>query len=192
MRFGLVLALCLVTAGADGAAAAPPPAKAAAPAAGKAPDALFASLAKASSAEEAKPIEDEILAFFLQSGSASVDLLMQRAAQTLGAGDMTAAKQILDSVTGIAPDYAEGWHQRARLLAASGDDEGAMLGFQKTVTLNPRQFEAYAELAGMLEEYGNKPAALSMYRKALKLDPNLGGVARHVRELTRAIEGERI
>lgn len=192
MRFVLTLVLCLVTAGAAEAAIVPPPAKATAPAAGKAPDALFASLAKAGSAEEAKPIEDEILAFFLQSGSASVDLLMQRAAQALGAGDMTATKQILGSVTDIAPDYAEGWHQRARILAASGDDEGAMLGLQKTVTLNPQQFEAYAELAGMLEEYGNKPAALSMYRKALKLDPNLGGVARHVRELTRAVEGERI
>lgn len=190
MRLVFAFAACLALTGL--ADAAPPPAHASHPAANKTLDALFATLAKAGSAEEAKPVEEKIVALFLQSDSASIDLLMQRAAQSLAAGDMATAKALLGSVTAIAPDYAEGWHQHARLLAASGDDEGAMFSLQKTVTLNPRQFEAYAELAAMLEDYGNKRGALSMYRKALKLDPNYGDIARHVRELTRAVEGERI
>ena len=35
-----------------------------------------------------------------------------------------------------------------------------MVNLQKTIALNPRQFEAYAELAGMLEDYGDKAGAL--------------------------------
>ena len=43
-------------------------------------EALFSQLAQAGSSEDAKPIENRIGAIFMQSGSASVDLLMARAA----------------------------------------------------------------------------------------------------------------
>jgi len=58
------------------------------------------------------------------------------------------------------------------------------------VTLNPRQFEALTELGNLVEEYGDKPAALRLYRKALALDPYFGDVARKVRALEHAVEGE--
>ena len=56
----------------------------------------------------------------------------------------------MNSVTLVAPDYAEGWRARAALQAAGGDDAGAMVSLQKAVSLNPRQFEAMADLADML------------------------------------------
>lgn len=173
-------------------AAAAPFAHAHDPAAHKELDRLFASLAKAGSDEEAKPIEKQIISIFLQSGSPSIDLLMSRAGNALSSGDVGTAKKLLESVTAIAPHFAEGWHERGRIEAAAGDDQAAMLSLQKTVTLNPLQFEAYAELGGMLDDYGDKAGALAMYRKAQALDPNLDDVARHVRELTREVEGERI
>ena len=193
MRRIFALAIVLSLPGAVAAhAAAPAFARADEPAAHKELDQLFASLAKAGSDEEAKPVEEQILAIFLQSGSPSIDLLMTRAGAALGSGDVGTAKKLFESVTAIAPQYAEGWHQRGRIEAAAGDDQAAMISLQKTITLNPRQFEAYAELAGLLEDYGDKAGALAMYRKALALDPNLDDVARHVRELVRAVEGERI
>src|SRR5256885_6314195 len=153
-------------------------------------DSLFAALAKAESDEEAKPIEEKILTTFLHSGSPTVDLLMSRAGAALQAGDVATGKKLVASVTGIAPDYAEGWHQRAEMQAEAGDDQGAMFCLSKTVALNPRQFEALAELAGLVDEYGGKPAALRLYRKALALDPHFDDIARKVRALEHAVEGE--
>jgi Flp pilus assembly protein TadD len=155
-------------------------------------DVLFAQLAKTHSAEDAKPVETQILALFEQSGSPSVDLLMTRANAALSAGDKTTAKQLMDSVVGIAPDYAEAWHQRAAMQADAGDDEGAMISLQRTVHLNPREFAAYSELGSLLEDYGDKKGALDAYRKALALDPHLEGVDKHVDKLARDAEGEKI
>jgi tetratricopeptide (TPR) repeat protein len=155
-------------------------------------DALFVSLAKAPSEEAAKPIETQIEALFDQSGSASVDLLMTRASAAAAADDKDTAKKLIDAITDIAPDFAEGWHRRAALQADAGDDEGAILSLQRAVTLNPREFAALAELGGVLETYGDKKAALAMYRKALALDPHLEGVDKHVDQLSRDVEGEKI
>lgn len=155
-------------------------------------DALFDALAKADSEETAKPIEDRILAMFNQSGSASIDLLMTRATASVQTGDIKTAAKLLGSITDLDPTFADGWFQRAQLQAISGDDEGAMISLQKAVTLNPRHFAALAQLAGLLEDYGNKPGALKFYRQAAKIDPHYDGIARNVRKLSREVEGDRI
>ena len=172
-------------------AAAPAPPKHAHP---KKPqiEELFAALSKAESPEEAKPIEDQIFALFEASGSPSVDLLMARGTAAMAGGDDDTAKKLFVSVTDIAPDFAEGWHQRAQIQIQDGDDEAAMLSLQKTVTLNPRQFEAMSQLGDMLEDYGNKAGALKMYKRALALDPQLEGASKHVRTLERDVEGQGI
>ena len=153
---------------------------------------LFGQLGKAASPEEARPIEEKILTLFLESGSASVDLLMTRAAAALADGDKNTARKLLDVVTQVAPDYAEGWHQRGRLQAVAGDDEGAIISLQKAVTLNPRQFAAMTELGSILSEYGDKRDALAILRKAMTLDRNFAGLGNEVQILTRDVEGDRI
>jgi tetratricopeptide (TPR) repeat protein len=186
MRIAALLVAGLFLAATASAAPKPPAHR---PAPGEL-DSLFVALSQAESEEEAKPIEEKILTGFLRSGSPTADLLMSRAAAALQAGDGTTARKLVASVTGIAPDYAEGWHQRAEMQAEAGDDQGAMFCLQKTVVLNPRHFEALAELAGLVEEYGDKPAALRLYRKALALDPHFDDIARKVRALEHAVEGQ--
>jgi Flp pilus assembly protein TadD len=95
-------------------------------------------------------------------------------------------------VTKVAPDYAEGWHQRGKLQALAGDDEGAIFSLQKAVTLNPRQFAAMAELGDILEEYGDKRDALRVLRRVELLDRHFGDVDRQVQRLARDVEGEKI
>ncbi|MGA9794320.1 MAG: hypothetical protein WBQ17_02180 [Rhizomicrobium sp.] len=168
------------------------PALAAAKGAAPPLDKLFAQLAKTSSADDAKPIEDEIMAMFEQSDSATVDILMQRSAIALKVGDKAATTKMLDAITTIAPNFAEGWHRRAVLEAEANDDADALASLQKTVTLNPREFVAQSELGKILEDYGDKKAALAAYRKALALDPYMEGIDKHTQELARDVEGQKI
>jgi len=154
--------------------------------------ALFGQLHKVTSDEEAKPLEDQILTLFLESGSPSVDILMTRTAGALAAGDRDTAQKLLDAVTQVAPGYAEGWHQRGKLQAIAGDDEGAIISLQKAVTLNPRQFAAMAELGSILVQYGDSRDALTVLRRARTLDPHFANLDREVQQLSREVEGERI
>jgi tetratricopeptide (TPR) repeat protein len=153
---------------------------------------LFDQLRQTGSPEEAKPLESQIEAFFLRSGSPSVDLLMARASTALAAGDKPVARKLYDAVTDVAPRYAEGWHRRALLLSETGDDSLAMASLQRTIQLNPRHFEAMMQLGEMLEDYGDKHGALKLYRRALAIDPQLEGLQRHIDGLSRTVEGEGI
>jgi len=155
-------------------------------------DKLLSQLKTAENAEDAKPLESQILTAFLRSGSPSVDLLMSRAGAALSAGNKDVARHLYDSITGIAPRYAEGWHRRGLMQSEAGQDEAAMVSLQKAVELNPRHFQAMAELAEMLEDYGDKPGALKMYRRAIALDPQFEGLQRHIDGLSRDVEGQGI
>jgi predicted TPR repeat methyltransferase len=186
MRY-ILLALGLVVPLAAHSASAPPRT-----AAKPRLETLFGQLARSGSPEDAKPIEEQIGAIFLQSGSASIDLLMSRVAAAQTAGDKETVKKLIEAVTDVAPTFAEGWHSRAALQRATGDDSGAMVSLERVLLLNPRQFAALFELGGMMEDYGNKAAALKLYRKALELDPQLEGARRHVDALSRDVEGQGI
>ena len=155
-------------------------------------DRLFARLDKTTSSEEAKPIEEQIATLFEQSDSATVDILMQRSTVVLKAGDKDTTKKLIDAINIIAPDFAEGWHRRALLEVASNDDTDAIASLQKTVALNPREFQALSELGKLLEDYGDKKAALAAYRKALALDPHMAGIEKLTQELARDVEGQKI
>jgi tetratricopeptide (TPR) repeat protein len=191
MRLAFVLSLLLVS-GAAYAIPPKPPAPAPLPKEVTSEDRLFAQLLKVESAEDAHPIEEKLQAMFRVSGSPSVDLLMARAQAALAATDNKTAKQLIDAVTSIAPNYAEGWHSRAGMEQASGDDTAALVSLQKVILLNPRNFAALNELGDRLEEYGDKAGALKLYRRALELDPQLEGASRKVRELTQSVEGRDI
>src|ERR1700761_8065485 len=155
-------------------------------------DRLFAELKKADSPDTAKPIEEKIGGIFRASGSASVDLLMTRVGTALSQADNGTARTLVEAITHAAPDYAEGWRMRAHMQRAASDDAGAMISLQKTVTLNPRHFIAMAELGEMLEDYGDKPGALKLYRRVLVLDPQMRAAREREKALTKEVEGQGI
>jgi Flp pilus assembly protein TadD, contains TPR repeats len=155
-------------------------------------DKLFSQLKQAERPEDAKPLESQILASFLRSGSASIDLLMTRAEAAITAGKKDVARHLLDEIVGIAPRFAEGWHRRGLLQQEAGEDGAAMVSLQKAVELNPRHFEAMTQLGEMLEDFGQKAEALKLYRRAIDLDPQFEGLQRHIDGLSRAVEGQGI
>jgi tetratricopeptide (TPR) repeat protein len=192
MRTALALSLLLACGTAYAAPAKAPAPKTPAPKEVNSEEQLFRQLKQAQSAEDAHVIEQKLKLMFRPSGSPSVDLLMTRAEAAAAASDKKTAKKLVEAITNIAPNYAEGWHTRAAMEQADGDDTDALVSLQKTVLLNPRHFAAMVELADMLEDYGDKGGALKLYRRALDLDPQLDVASRKVRELTTSVEGRDI
>ena len=188
MRSALALCLLLAVATVQPGLAAQAPA----PKEVSSEEKLFSQLKQVDSPEDAHPIEQKLIALFRASGSPSVDLLVTRAQAAQTASDKKTAQKLIQAVTAIAPNYAEGWHMRAAIEQEAGDDTAALVSLQKVVLLNPRHFEALSQLADMLHEYGDKAGALKLYRRALDLDPQLEGAASKVRELTQSVEGRDI
>ena len=183
--------------GAEGRGPGSPPAQAAGPQrpVPKPPETeeqLLGRLAKAADQRGARAIERELKARWAHSGSPSADLLLKRTDQAMEAHDFDTARQIAQKLTDIAPNFAEAWHRRATLASHKDDYEDALTSLRHTLALQPKNFEALAELGEILEEYNDKPHALDAYRQAKALDPFIDGIADRIRELSKAVEGQGI
>lgn len=161
------------------------------PAAQAAPtEEMFDKLREAPSASEAQDVAADIWSTWLVSGSATVDVLMERGIATLQAGDRQTARELFDRVILLKPDYPEAWHQRATLFLRDENFGEALRDINETLTLEPRHFGAWFGLAMIMESFGREKAALEAYREALKIYPLLPEAAEAERRLSRKAEGQ--
>lgn len=134
-------------------------------------DAMFLEL-QTSEDESWRIAESDILREWSKSGSAAMDLLLQRGEQALDEGDIEAAIGHLTALTDHAPDFATGWQARAAAYSAAGMYGPAAADLARALTLEPRQFAALTQLGEMLEDMGDTDAALQAYRESLKIHPH--------------------
>jgi tetratricopeptide (TPR) repeat protein len=147
-------------------------------------------------AELAKPdhkawrrTEREILRVWSRSGSASMDLLLQRGRQAMRDGDHAAAIEHLTALVDHAPDFAEGWNARATAYYNAGQFGPAVDDIARTLALNPHHWGALSGLGMILEQTGRKEAALGAYRAALAIHPHLEGIRERAERLARETGG---
>jgi tetratricopeptide (TPR) repeat protein len=152
-------------------------------------DGLFTQLAQAPDADAAAPVEQAIVARWLESGSPTVDILLERAAAAESAGDSDLAIRFLDEATDLAPDYAETWNRRANIAYRAEDYSGAIAAIQETLKREPRHFAALVGLGLIYEELGQQPAALEAYRAALAVHPFYEIAIQGVRRLEPRVDG---
>ncbi|GIK49994.1 MAG: tetratricopeptide repeat protein [Hyphomonadaceae bacterium] len=152
-------------------------------------DALFVQLEQAPDATAAEPIQQAILAKWADSGSATVNVLLERATAAAAEGDEEMAEGFLDQATALAPDYAEPWRLRANIAYSSEDYAGAIDAIQEALKREPRHFGAMAGLGLIYEELGQQRAALEAYRAALVVHPNYDVALQGVRRLEPRVDG---
>ncbi len=155
-------------------------------------DDMYERLRAAPDAESAEVVADAIEKLWLRSGSDTVDLLMGRALQLVQEERYDVALKLLDAVVVIDPNYSEGWNQRATVNFLKQDYRSSLDDLRHVLSLDPRHFKAISGLALILQELGDKPAALKAFRKALAVHPYLDGAKQAVRELSREVEGQGI
>ncbi len=177
--FALAAALTLAACGANERAARTDPEL----------DALFAQLQEAPDADTATPIQDQIMAKWSDSGSPTVDILLERATAAAAEGDDEMAEGFLDQATALAPNYAEPWRLRANIAYGAEDYAGAIDAIQETLKREPRHFGAMAGLGLIYEEIGQQRAALEAYRAALVIHPHYEVALQGVRRLEPRVDG---
>ena len=153
---------------------------------------LYAHLAAADSAENAKKIQATIERLWGYSGSDTVALLMQRAAKALGAKDNDLALKFMDYVVLLAPDYAEGFNRRAFIHFSRNDMASAVGDLRRALALEPNHFKALDGLAQIWRQMGNSKGALSVVKQLLEVHPYWDGAAKMAEELAREVDGQGI
>jgi tetratricopeptide (TPR) repeat protein len=164
-----------------------------APAAQAAPtDEMFAKLKVATEESEAADVAADIWATWLESGSATVDLLMERAMMAVEAQDMETARELLDRVIILKPDYPEAWHRRAGLFLQDENYPEAFRDLNETLKLEPRHFGAWLGMGVMLEALGGNKEALESYREALAIYPLMPQARFAASRLAKLAEGQEL
>lgn len=154
------------------------------PAAAQTPrlDELFSRLHEADP-QAAVRIEREIDIEWSKSGSAAMDLLLQRGKDALDANDPQAALEHLTALTDHDPDFAEGWNSLAAANMALGKLGPAVDALAHALLLNPRHFGALVSLGQILEEIDRPQKALDAYKAALELNPQMSDVKDAVKRI---------
>jgi tetratricopeptide (TPR) repeat protein len=155
-------------------------------------DTLFESLATAPSKEDADLVTASIWRVWGDSGSDTVNLLMDRALEAMKKEEFDTALLILDEVVELEPRFAEGWNRRATVHFRLGYYSASVADIQHTLILEPRHFGAMSGLGAILKETGREKSALEVFRRALTFNPHLESASKAVKELSVEVEGRDI
>ncbi|MEZ5738218.1 MAG: hypothetical protein R3E68_01320 [Burkholderiaceae bacterium] len=135
---------------------------------------LFSLLGNASTAGEAEQLDRAIWALWMHSGDADTDSLMREAMLARHAADPVSAMRALDELIARAPEFAEGWNQRATLHYEMGNDAESLADIAQTLRREPRHYGALAGRAMIAIRRGDVDSAIASIREAQRLHPFLG------------------
>ena len=152
-------------------------------------DTLLAALGDAPDPAIATQVEAQIWSRWSDSGSPTVNVLLERAKSASDAGEVERAYRFLDQASDLAPDFAEPWNRRANIAYEAEDYSAAIRDIQEALKREPRHFGALAGLALIYEELGQDRAALAAYRAALAIHPYYEIARRGAERVERRIEG---
>jgi tetratricopeptide (TPR) repeat protein len=155
-------------------------------------DSLFGQLKRERNEKAAERIAGQIWEEWFQSGSASVDLMMQWAQHAMEQQKYDVALDFLDEVITLQPNYAEGWNRRATVNFMMSNYAKSMSDIDHTLALEPRHFGALSGMAQILKNTGKKELALKAYQRVLDIYPMMRSAQNEVATLSEELAGEGI
>lgn len=132
--------------------------------------------------------EQALWAIWFRSGDKSVDDMLQKGAEYIKKEQYTEAVDLLTEVTQIAPDFPEGYNQRAIAYFMLEEWEQSIDDCKKVITLNPVHFGALAGMGQCHLRLGNLREALKAFQRALEIHPGLYSVAHTVLQIQDALQ----
>ncbi|RIK86411.1 MAG: hypothetical protein DCC69_06925 [Hyphomicrobiales bacterium] len=133
---------------------------------------LFERLRNAATEREGRSAEDAV--WWMWMGQAPTPAVAEAVAEAMRAReryDFSRALSILDGVVADAPDYAEGWNQRAFIRFLREDFDGSLEDIERTLALEPKHFAALAGKAMILMRQGRMEPGQAALRQAVEIHP---------------------
>lgn len=146
-------------------------------------DRLFKDLKHTANVDDAAKIARQIQGLWEQSGSDTIDLLMQWSEEAVVKEKYAVALDLLDNVVVLEPDYGEGWFRRAVVHLQQNDVKLAMLDLNEALKLEPRNYNALAMLGSIMDMTDRKDLALKAYFDALSYYPQMQRVQKLIDQI---------
>ena len=153
---------------------------------------LFSDLKRQRDPDAAKTTTELIRSELTDSGSATINLLMQWSDEAVRNKRNDAALDFLDQITILKPDFAEGWNHRAKLHFLMGNKRKAMADLNQVLAIEPRHIGALSGLATILAERSNDELALKAWEQLLEVYPADRRAQEQVSTLAEKIAGRGI
>lgn len=155
-------------------------------------DELYARLREAETPMQARLLEREIAATLARTESDTALLLMMRATQAAQGQQPDLALSLLESIIDLYPDYVEAWSRRAMVHMARREYGRAMADIEHVLRLEPRHYAVMVGLGMMLEQLGQEPRALMVFRRVLEINPHAERIPEIIRRLEPKVDGQQL
>ena len=126
-----------------------------------------------------------------RSGDRAVDALFQSGVRQMAASQLVEALATFSEIIRSKPAFAEGWNKRATVYYLLGQYELSMKDCDEVLKRNPNHFGALSGYGQMYLARGEPDRAQPYLERALKLNPNMAGVAATIRLIEQHREQKR-
>jgi tetratricopeptide (TPR) repeat protein len=135
--------------------------------------------------------EHSVWKVWSRSGDAEADGLLRIGIEQMSGGDGPAAVETFTRVIERRPDFAEAWNKRATVYFLLGEHEKSLKDCDEVMKRNPAHFGALAGYGQIYLRLDQPERALDHFRRALRINPNLRGVADMIPRLEQLITERR-
>lgn len=134
-------------------------------------DALFAVLQSTEDQKVAKAAQTAIWKSWMEAPDADAQALLDVGMQRMSSFDNAGAIEVFDELVLYAPDFAEGWNQRAFAYFRMEKYEESLADIASTLQREPRHFGALAGRFRILMVQGRVALAQKTLREAVEANP---------------------
>jgi len=126
-----------------------------------------------------------------RSGDAEADGLLQIGIEQMNRGDGPAAVETFTKAIQRKPDFAEAWNKRATVHFLMGEHEQSLKDCDEVMKRNPAHFGALAGYGQIYLQLDQPERALTYFRRALRVNPNMRGVQQVIPQLEQLLTERR-
>lgn len=128
---------------------------------------------------------DAVWQIWSRSGDEVIDRPFARGVAQMQSGAFDDALATFNAIVARDPAFAEGWNKRATVYYLLGRNEESLKDCDEVFKRNPNHFGALSGAGQIHLKLGHVRLALDLFRRAIKVNPNLEGPAQMIPALER-------